>query len=122
MLGNESIARGLTVSTSTVILTPISIMLGESKMTIHNTNDTKLNYIDDVVPTLDSENLNAIDINALELNLLTDEQEQAYFEYFFEVVGEHHPEDYIVTVVEDNDPRFEDIHFDCESSDGITRR
>jgi len=85
-------------------------------------DDTK-SYTDDVVVTIDRENMNPIEINAKEFARLTDEKEkQAYFEFYLEAVGVHHPEDYIVTVVEDNDPRFEDIHFDCESSDGITRR
>jgi hypothetical protein len=86
-----------------------------------NTNDT---LAVDVVPSasnLSSESLNADDITTAEFEALTEEERQGFFEWWYEMNQVTHPLDYVVEVVADDDERFLEIHWDCESSDGISR-
>jgi len=92
----------------------------------HTNNDDSTNDVlaVDIVPNasnLSSESRNALDISPAELNVLDELERQAFFEWFYEANGFSHPLDYVVTVVAEDDPRFNEVHFDCESSDGITR-
>ncbi len=93
-----------------------------SLTTEHNTNEINdTNYTDGVVLNQKLWDASTV-ITEAEIEALTDEKKQAYFEFYYEAVGIHHPMDFIVIEVDADDERFEELHFDCESSDGITRR
>tara|TARA_R100001244_G_scaffold127030_1_gene97506 strand:+ start:272 stop:577 length:306 start_codon:yes stop_codon:yes gene_type:complete len=96
-------------------------------LTLNNTNDDDTNAdqlaIEEVtsVEMLAESNLNADDITTAEFEALTEEERQGFFEWWYEMNQVTHPLDYIVEVVADDDDRFLEIHWDCESSDGISR-
>jgi len=96
-------------------------------LTLNNTNKDDTNddqLAVEVVPNasnLSSESLNADDITTAEFEALTEEERQGFFEWWYEMNQVTHPLDYIVEVVADDDDRFLEIHWDCESSDGISR-
>jgi hypothetical protein len=86
-----------------------------------NTNDRLAVEVVTSARMLASTSLNADEISRGEFNALTDDERQGYFEWWFEMNGICHPLDYIDEVVADDDERFNEIHHDCESSDGLSR-